>query len=121
MEEKINMYTCQVCGRKMITQDKDEGVTPFMIECDVDKCEGLAHSSFYRFSEKVTSIDYFWKKLTDDEIREHSKRDVQYILSRTPDWAIKLKENTGVEAEEFMFRSNKEHADKGGLFKVKNV
>lgn len=32
-----NVYTCRKCGRQLVTRDRDEGVTPFMMRCDPDR------------------------------------------------------------------------------------
>jgi hypothetical protein len=44
---KKNVYTCNACGSKIVTIDRDEGVTPFAMECKAD-CGGDMLSGFYR-------------------------------------------------------------------------
>lgn len=47
-QNKKNRYVCQKCHKSIITIDKDEGITPFMIECKAtENCDGLMYSSFY--------------------------------------------------------------------------
>ena len=50
---KKNLYRCQECGFIIITIDKDEGVTPFMIECQSKKCQGEMLSSFYSCDQNL--------------------------------------------------------------------
>ncbi|MEK6829012.1 MAG: hypothetical protein AABY15_02715 [Nanoarchaeota archaeon] len=117
---KINVYTCQSCSKKITTQNKAEGVTPFMIGCDAEGCEGMAHSAFYRVAQDLSPIDYYWVKMSDEELREESKRNTQEIVAKSPDWAKRIKEDLEMEPEDFIFEQNKEHSDNGGLFMVKN-
>ncbi len=59
-----NHYTCPDCGGITITQEMDDGVTPFMLRCRVHDrlvdgaqipgCYGLAESGFYRGSQDPT-------------------------------------------------------------------
>lgn len=48
---KKNVYTCGHCGAKTVTIDVDEGVTPFMIDCD--ECGKLMTSSFYKVDQDL--------------------------------------------------------------------
>lgn len=46
---KLNKYTCDLCKQSVITIDRDEGVTPFMMKCYATKgCKGSSYSSFYK-------------------------------------------------------------------------
>jgi hypothetical protein len=46
---KLNIYQCQVCRGMICTVDRDEGVTPFGIDCKAKSgCAGPMLSSFYR-------------------------------------------------------------------------
>lgn len=72
-----NRYTCQTCNGSIVTVDRDEGVTPFMICCRATPgCRGAMYSSFYR-GEPGTPT-YEWRKATpaeyaksSPEMREH--------------------------------------------------
>lgn len=45
---RLNRYTCNVCGKAIVTVDRDEGTTPFAIDCyATDKCKGYMSSAFY--------------------------------------------------------------------------
>lgn len=63
----LNRYVCPKCRGSIITVDRDEGVTPFMLGCRATAgCAGMMQSSFYR---GVTGEPTFeWRKPTPDEI-----------------------------------------------------
>lgn len=44
---RLNIYTCHECGEHIVSKDVDEGVTPFIIQCQFG-CHGRMYSSFYR-------------------------------------------------------------------------
>lgn len=68
-----NRYTCQKCGKHIITEDRDEGVTPFMIGCRVTLgCDGLMHSSFYR-DVGNESPTFIWRKPSRKEYKRASR------------------------------------------------
>lgn len=74
---KINVYECEK-GHQTITRDCEEGVTPFMIECEHDGCEELAKSKFYQVDQTLTPTHEWYKPsnyvgLHNDEI-DHVKR-----------------------------------------------
>lgn len=46
LNNRVNCYTCQSCGKITKTKDIDAGVTPFMHSCAY--CKSTAYSSFYR-------------------------------------------------------------------------
>ena len=50
-----NIYTCQKCGKAIVTVDMDEGVTPFMLECRATPgCNGVMQSAFYAVPQYLT-------------------------------------------------------------------
>lgn len=46
-----NIYLCQDCGRGHVSQDIDNGVTPFMTACLT--CNGTAVSMLYRAPQEL--------------------------------------------------------------------
>jgi len=62
MKNRINVYICQSCGKKTITIDSEEGVTPFMIGCEI--CDGDMYSSFYKVDQSLIPT-HEWYKPTD--------------------------------------------------------
>lgn len=89
LQGRENVYTCQKCGGRVTTIDRDEGVTPFMIghrEVGSD-CKGLMHSAFYPEGPRPSHIaapTYEWYKPDEQEYKT-------------------------------LRRASKEHVDKGGL------
>lgn len=65
------MYVCQTCGYKIVTIDVDEGVTPFMIECKRENCNGDMYSSFYKVNPFLEPT-YEWYK---PKIEDYSEED----------------------------------------------
>jgi len=50
---KKNVYACPSCGHGFVSQDVDEGVTPFMTECINPRCEGgMAQSFMYNIPQE---------------------------------------------------------------------
>lgn len=43
-----NVYMCDTCGHGFISQDIDDGTTPFMTKCLTPGCKGNATSFFYK-------------------------------------------------------------------------
>lgn len=64
---RVNKYTCQVCGNWVVTVDVDDGHTPFMIRCTETKdCSGMMQSGFYT-CEQTLEPAYEWRKPTKTE------------------------------------------------------
>ena len=79
---KRNAYTCQTCGGTVITEDRDEGVTPFMLACRATKgCSGMSESHFYRgptvASDKPAA--FIWRKPTPTEYKASSPAMKQHF------------------------------------------
>jgi hypothetical protein len=121
MEKKdmVNVYVCEKCGNRMVTKNKEEGTTPFLISCDVDSCDGHAKSSMYRVPQNLEP-DYFWVKLSDEEMMERAKEHAEKAKVEAPEWYNSVKSQLDKDPAELLFEQSKEHADAGGLFKVKN-
>lgn len=52
MSEERNIYLCDGCKKTVVTVHRDEGTTPFLIDCKVTPgCPGLMESEFYRGSK----------------------------------------------------------------------
>lgn len=47
-KEKKNAYQCEECASWIVTIDREQGVTPFMVGCG--KCGAMAQSKMYRVS-----------------------------------------------------------------------
>lgn len=55
---RINAYTCEA-GHQLVTVDRQNGVTPFIIGCRRSGCKEPASSSFYRVGQDLTPT-YEW-------------------------------------------------------------
>lgn len=62
-----NVYICRTCGHGFATIDCDEGVTPFMTECKMPNCSGMAQSFCYRVPHDLTPA-YEWYRPEPNEI-----------------------------------------------------
>lgn len=66
---KKNIYTCEVCFGHVVTVDADEGVTPFMIQCQATEgCKGIMHSSMYRVFDQSMRPDLVWFKPSKEDL-----------------------------------------------------
>ena len=75
MNMKRNAYSCLSCGKTIITEDQDEGVTPFMVSCRVTpRCAGMMQSHFYRGPEVESGrpVAFIWRKPTKREYKRSS-------------------------------------------------
>ena len=94
-EPRINVYVCGDCRKLTVTVDVDEGVTPFMIECQNGKggCGGYAYSQFYPSGTKPAWIpdpQWEWFKPTgegyaklSEAMKEHVDKGGLDIRART--------------------------------------
>lgn len=67
---KRNSYQCTICQGIIFTEEKDEGVTPFMLPClATSECDGEMHSAFHRLPEQAARVrpHYEWRKPTPEE------------------------------------------------------
>ena len=65
---KKNIYTCEKCGFHVVTVDRDEGVTPFMIACRAFGCDGHMHSSMYRVFDQRIKARFEWYRPGEPEL-----------------------------------------------------
>jgi predicted RNA-binding Zn-ribbon protein involved in translation (DUF1610 family) len=75
---KINIYKCNKCGKKHITKDLEEGVTPFMIGCRNPGCNGDAQSSFYRADQSLDP-EWEWYRPDEKEAKEISMSTFEHV------------------------------------------
>lgn len=67
---RTNVYTCQQCGRQIVTVDRDSGTTPFMIGCNEGPpggCAGAAFSSWYQPIPGAGDPTHEWYRPTAEE------------------------------------------------------
>lgn len=69
--DRLNKYTCKTCGGSIVTIDRDDGVTPFLMGCRASEiCSGDMVSSFYR--DVTGEPAYEWRKPTPAEYKQMS-------------------------------------------------
>lgn len=78
MSERLNRYTCQSCHGSIITVDRDEGVTPFMVLCRAKPgCKGHMYSSFYKGVQGEPTFE--WRKPTPAEYAAYPEVMRQHV------------------------------------------
>ena len=71
---KLNIYVCTTCRGHVVTRDRDEGVTPFMMVClATADCRGHMKSSLYNVFDQTMREDYVWRRATDAEVARLSR------------------------------------------------
>lgn len=74
-ERPINQYTCQTCGGIITTVDRDEGTTPFMLNCRATPgCSGTMRSAMYQVDQSLSPTFEWYKptgKIRNRDLREH--------------------------------------------------
>lgn len=76
MEQKINIYTCPD-GHQTVTVDRDEGVTPFIIDCEHGDCKKEAKSSFYRVDQTLIPTHEWYKPESTEGLGAWEKEHVE--------------------------------------------
>lgn len=66
----INVYTCKV-GHRIVTVDRQKGVTPFIIGCKHPSCAERATSNFYRVDRGLTPTHEWYRP----SLREYETLD----------------------------------------------
>lgn len=73
LQKPINVYVCQKCRQGVVTIDRDEGATPFLIRCVSSKgCDGMAQSELYSVPQDLVPT-YEWRKPTSTEYKKLDK------------------------------------------------
>lgn len=71
-----NIYTCDKCHGHIVTQDADQGVTPFMLKCRKNPdCGGTMRSSMYRVFDQSIGASHEWYRPTVLEVLTPPERD----------------------------------------------
>jgi hypothetical protein len=84
----INTYYCQTCKGSIVTIDRDEGVTPFMLSClATEGCDGVMRSAMYAFQPGAKPMWEWYKPAStkgfDQWTREHVEKG-GLVLQRIP-------------------------------------
>ena len=78
----LNRYTCQACGGQIVTEDRHEGTTPFMIDCmATNGCAGPMQSACYRGVGVEEPVTFIWRKPTRQEYkRAHRAMKDHFVM-----------------------------------------
>lgn len=77
---KRNIYVCTKCLGHVITEDAEEGVTPFGMACRATiGCEGTMESSFYRVWNQTMAADFEWRKPNALEFAGLDKATIEHV------------------------------------------
>ena len=79
---KRNAYSCLQCGGTIVTEDRDEGTTPFMVGCKYKSgCQGMMQSHFYRgkIVESDHPAQFIWRKPTPQEYKKSTRAMKQHF------------------------------------------
>lgn len=75
---KINEYTCDTCRMTIRTIDRDEGVTPFFLNCRATKgCGGTMHSAMYQVDQTYPP-QFEWYKPAG-KVKARDVNDKEYL------------------------------------------
>lgn len=90
-EKRLNLYNCKSCGNTIVTEDKDKGVTPMFLPCDMfEGCaDGRMSSMMYNVPPiLVAGYEWYLKNQNDEQL------DIRKILElRDPQDILKIMQN----------------------------
>ena len=81
---KKNVYTCKQ-NHRTVTIDRDDGTTPFMIQClfgpegSAPVCKSMAESSFYRCDQSLVATHEWYKPSAEEMSREKRPAILQHV------------------------------------------
>lgn len=97
MKGRLNVYVCENCKKWVFTYDRDDGATPFMIECRATPlCSGIMQSQFYPISIPPHVVpEYEWykakiKKHMDEATKDHIRNGGLMLRKLEPNRAIEI-------------------------------
>lgn len=73
LTNRVNCYTCKICGHITKTIDVDAGVIPMMFNCE--KCGHIANSSFFRDIAPEQKPTIEWHRPTLKEVMKLRRRE----------------------------------------------
>lgn len=83
----VNVWTCQQCGKRLITIDRHIGVTPFMMRCDPERtpggCGSQMYSAFYRVEHPelwATLATHEWYAPDESERKGMSRGMIDHVI-----------------------------------------
>jgi hypothetical protein len=82
LTNRVNCYTCTVCGHITKTRDIHKGIAPYLHSCE--KCNGISHSSFYNdIAPKKNPTQEWFRPSLKEILKFYIKNPamLEYILS----------------------------------------
>lgn len=67
LQGRWNAWDCPTCGAVLVSIDRDEGTTPFMLACRATGCMGSAQSRFYPKGDPPSEPEWEWYRPADGE------------------------------------------------------
>lgn len=75
-----NIYVCETCHRHVVTRDMEDGVTPFMINCQCTHgCRGKMYSSFYRVFDPKDMMAHEFEWYRPNVLQVLSPAEAQHV------------------------------------------
>ena len=111
---KKNIYECAKCQTEINTANRDHGVTPMMIGCRTEGCDGMAMSRMYMVDQSIEPDLIFIKPNSKEEmeiVRDEARKD---IVKAFPD----KKESKVIKMLDRLMLAIDEHIKKGGIVEL---
>lgn len=71
-----NAYRCRLCEFLIVTINRDQGTTPFLIGCQAGSgCGGMMQSHFYRLPDGAPEPSYEWYRPDLKALRRLNRGD----------------------------------------------
>lgn len=81
LKGKKNIYVCRKCQGHIVTVDRDDGTTPFLVTCQATlHCDGTMQSSMYRVFDQSMRATHEWYKPTILEIGQLSPAVTDHVM-----------------------------------------
>lgn len=83
----VNVYSCEDCGKYIVTIDRDLGIAPYLIDCvATPACKGVMRSALYRIIPWIAALGHLtpaweWYK-PDPAVAERLNKKNQDLLRR---------------------------------------
>lgn len=79
---RLNRYVCPKCHNSVVTVDLvPDGVTPMLIRCTAEECDGMMTSSFYRGVAPGEKATYEWYRPGKAEFARLDKATADHVAN----------------------------------------
>lgn len=103
---QINAYECTVCGRRTVTVNRDDGVTPFIIMCRQgfpDTCGEEARSLCYNVPQNLLP-SHEWFRPDEKMVETMEKRGDTAAVEHVRNGGLHLRRLDPLQLEGYGFR-----------------